>query len=115
MKKTKRKLKRKRYILPIFLLSTLFYLGNYTLASGISINHKANSMISQQITVKGTISDQKTGDPIPGASVAIKGTTSATVTDLNGVYEITVPSEDAILVFSFVGYASRKFLFPVKK
>ncbi|WP_157492941.1 SusC/RagA family TonB-linked outer membrane protein [Echinicola pacifica] len=54
--------------------------------------------------IKGVVSDE-TGQGMPGASILEKGTTNGTVTGLNGEYEISV-AEDAILVFSFIGYQS---------
>ncbi|QHV93538.1 TonB-dependent receptor [Spirosoma endbachense] len=53
-------------------------------------------------TVIGTVSDEKDA-PLPGVTIAVKGTTRGTTTDANGKYSLTVP-EKAILVFSFVGY-----------
>ncbi len=44
------------------------------------------------------------GEPLPGASVLIKGTTVGTVTDVDGNYTLTVPGEARTLVFSFIGY-----------
>ena len=44
---------------------------------------------------------------IPGVNVLIKGTTNATVTDLDGKFSISVPSEKSVLVFSFVGMKSQ--------
>ncbi len=55
-----------------------------------------------QVTVTGTVSDA-TGAPLPGVNVTIKGTTTGTITDLDGNYEINVPSSSDILVFSMVG------------
>jgi len=55
-----------------------------------------------QTSVSGTISD-RTG-PLPGATVVEKGTMNGTQTDFNGNYTINNVSEDAILVFSFIGY-----------
>lgn len=60
---------------------------------------------SQNITVKGTVSDQN-GEPLIGAAVAIKGTTIGSLTDLNGNYVIEVPSQDAVLEASFIGCLS---------
>ena len=57
----------------------------------------------QQITVQGNVSD-KDGLPLPGVNVLIKGTIQGTVTDLDGNFEIDVPSNESILVFSFIGY-----------
>ncbi len=55
-------------------------------------------------TVHGKIIDAKTGEPLPGASVIVKGTTQGTVADLNGEYSIDIPYNKKILEFSFIGY-----------
>ncbi len=52
--------------------------------------------------VEGRVTD-KDGNPLPGATVLIKGTTKGTTTDANGNYAIKVP-EGSVLVFSFVGF-----------
>ena len=46
------------------------------------------------------------GDPIPGATVVLKGTTLGTITDVNGNYSLSNVPADASLVFSFVGMKS---------
>ncbi|QDK81035.1 TonB-dependent receptor [Spirosoma sp. KCTC 42546] len=53
-------------------------------------------------SVAGTVSDEK-DLPLPGVTIAVKGTTRGTTTDANGKYSLTVP-DNAVLVFSFVGY-----------
>lgn len=55
------------------------------------------------IQVSGVVADEK-NVPLPGVTVAIKNTTRGTTTDASGKYTIAVPNENAILVFSFVGY-----------
>lgn len=62
-------------------------------------------MVFAQREVTGVVSDDL-GDPLPGAAVLVKGTSSGTVTDIDGEYAISVPGNDAILVFSFLGYNS---------
>jgi TonB-linked SusC/RagA family outer membrane protein len=62
---------------------------------------------AQEVDVSGTITDEL-GEPVVGANVVIEGTTLGTVTDINGRYTITVPDNEAILIFSFIGYESRK-------
>ncbi|WP_406685170.1 TonB-dependent receptor [Seonamhaeicola sp. MEBiC1930] len=58
-------------------------------------------------SVSGTVSD-KDGIPIPGANVLVKGTSTGTVTDFDGKFEINVNNGE-VLVFSFVGYQTREF------
>jgi TonB-linked SusC/RagA family outer membrane protein len=55
-----------------------------------------------QKTITGTVTDVN-DEPIAGASVFVKSTTSGVVTDMNGTYRLNVP-ENATLVFSYVGY-----------
>jgi TonB-linked SusC/RagA family outer membrane protein len=61
----------------------------------------------QQITVSGVVNDTE-GQPLPGVNVRVEGTTVGALTDANGRYTITVPRADAVLVFTFVGYAELK-------
>lgn len=58
---------------------------------------------AQTISVTGTITDQA-GETMPGVNIQIKGTTIGTVTDVNGKYTISAPSDASILVFSFIGF-----------
>ncbi|WP_245189639.1 SusC/RagA family TonB-linked outer membrane protein [Lunatimonas salinarum] len=55
--------------------------------------------------VSGTVLDPN-GDPMPGVSVLVQGTTTGTVTDLDGKFSINVP-DGGTLVFSFIGYESQ--------
>ncbi len=57
---------------------------------------------AQGLTVKGKIVDEN-GVPIPGANIQIKGTPKSTSTDLDGNYQINLPSA-GYLVYSFIGY-----------
>lgn len=62
-----------------------------------------------QFAISGTVTDEITGEGLPGVSVIIKGTQSGTVTDTDGRYKLSVSDENAVLVFSFVGYISKEF------
>src|SRR5690606_1450389 len=65
----------------------------------------------QKIEIRGTVSDSI--GPIPGVSIVVKNQTSVgTTSDLNGRYILDVPNENAILVFSMVGFESQEI--PVK-
>lgn len=65
---------------------------------------RADNERLQIITVKGTVTSALSNEPIPGASIIIKGTTQGTVTDLDGKFTIDVPSADAVLLVSSIGY-----------
>lgn len=61
-----------------------------------------------QHVVKGKITDTKTGEPLVGVNVILKGVTSSgTISDLNGDYSLSVP-ESSILVFSYIGYLNQE-------
>jgi iron complex outermembrane receptor protein len=57
-------------------------------------------------TVSGVVSDAS--GPIPGVNILVKGTATGTQTDFDGNYSLNVSSADAVLVFSFIGYASQE-------
>ncbi|MFD1143613.1 TonB-dependent receptor [Larkinella insperata] len=57
--------------------------------------------------IMGSVIDQK-GEALPGVTVLVKGTTKGTSTNERGQFELNVADEDAVLVFSFVGYISQE-------
>ncbi|MDR1594657.1 MAG: TonB-dependent receptor plug domain-containing protein, partial [Prevotellaceae bacterium] len=67
-------------------------------------------VFSQGGTVVGVISDAS-GEPLKGASVAIKGTTAGVVSDENGNYTINVPDRGSVLIFSFVGFVTEEITY----
>src|SRR5437763_292224 len=60
-----------------------------------------------QGTVSGKVTDPKDGSGVAGVTVTVKGTKTATQTDADGNYRVTVPA-NATLIFSSVGYASQQ-------
>jgi hypothetical protein len=64
---------------------------------------------AQQKTVKGKVTDE-TGAPVPGATVIVKGTTTGTVTDMDGNFSIGVPAAAKSLVVSFIGMTPQEIL-----
>lgn len=58
-----------------------------------------------QNQIKGHVADA-TGEPIIGANVTVKGTTTGTITDIDGNFTLEVGSTDGTLVVSFIGYKS---------
>lgn len=75
--------------------------------SGISLYSNASEVNLQQ-QVSGTVTDSETGETLPGVSVLVSGTTTGTITGPDGDYSISVPDEDAVLVFSFIGYTTMR-------
>lgn len=80
-----------------FVICSVFLFLGVTVAYGQS-----------DFTVQGTVTEARSGNPLPGANVVVKGTSTGTTTNSEGNYSLTVPSEDATLVFSFVGYQKRE-------
>ncbi|MBO3270463.1 SusC/RagA family TonB-linked outer membrane protein [Hymenobacter defluvii] len=58
--------------------------------------------------VEGTVLDAQAGGGLPGVNVLVKGTTTGTVTDAQGRYQLTVPDGATTLVYSFIGYLTQE-------
>ncbi len=65
-----------------------------------SVSFLANA---QERELKGKVTDNETGENLPGVNIIVKGTTQGTTTDAKGEYNLAV-SSNATLVFSFIGY-----------
>ncbi|WPR75733.1 SusC/RagA family TonB-linked outer membrane protein [Algoriphagus sp. NG3] len=61
---------------------------------------------AQNRTIEGTVTSSSDGTTLPGVSVILKGTQNGTITDIDGKYQLTVPSTGGVLIFSFVGMTS---------
>ena len=59
------------------------------------------------VKVTGRVDDEH-GEPLPGVSVVLKGTTTGVATDINGEFTLMVPNAEAVLVFSFVGMKTQE-------
>lgn len=64
----------------------------------------AHTPAINQLKVSGQVTSLITGEPLTGVTVLIKGSGQGTITDYEGKYSIEMPSKDAVLVFSFIGY-----------
>lgn len=63
---------------------------------------------AQQRTISGNVTSVEDGSALPGVNVVLKGSTAGTVTDIDGNYSLSVPTEGGTLVFSFIGLASEE-------
>lgn len=63
------------------------------------------AMMAQSIQVKGVVIEKTTGEPVVGATVVQKGTTDATITNIDGAFTLKVDA-NSILEVRFIGYAS---------
>ena len=59
---------------------------------------------AQSRTITGTITSATDNEPLPGATVLVKGTTTGTITDLDGKYVLVVPQDKDVLVYTFLGF-----------
>lgn len=60
-----------------------------------------------KLTIKGKVVDES-GQPLPGASIKLKGTSAGVSADMNGAFSIDAPDNKSILVVSFVGFQTRE-------
>ncbi len=65
------------------------------------------STMKADFQVTGVISDDK-GEPLPGVTVSLKGTTLGTTSNADGKYSLSLPDGNGTLVFSFIGYLSEE-------
>ncbi len=61
----------------------------------------------EEKVITGTVLDANTGEPLPGVSILIKGTSTGSITDVNGKYTLHAKSSD-IIVFSYIGFLSEE-------
>lgn len=66
-----------------------------------------NFLMAQEKNLTGRVTDPQ-GDPMPGVTISLKGTTSGTITDMNGIYTLHEVPDDALLVFSFIGMQTQE-------
>ena len=68
-----------------------------------------------QTPITGVVYDAEVGDPIPGVSVYFKGTTTGTITNLEGEFSLTHAGDSEALIVSFIGMKNQeipsKFIF----
>ena len=91
----------------VFLWVSIFLLSG-------QMNLFANDELSapatlQDRTVQGIVTDNF-GEPLPGVNITIKGTTTGVMTGVDGSYSINIPNENAVLVFSYIGFIRQEVL-----
>ncbi len=86
------------------LLFTLFIVP-LALSTGIQPVWAADNEVQQQRSVTGTVVDNQ-GEPLIGANVIVEGQTTGTITDINGVFRLNVPTGTKLTI-SYLGYSSK--------
>lgn len=69
--------------------------------------------VGAQVAVRGTVSDERTGEPMELVTVVIEGTSIGTTTSPEGTFELELRGADDILVFSFIGYVTQRITPPM--
>ena len=65
------------------------------------------AVFAQGKVIKGTITDSKTKETLPGVTILVEGTTVATSTNMNGEFTINVEGEGKKLIISSIGYVTK--------
>lgn len=88
------------------LYSKLFLIVSILFVAGFA----QNALAQGSKRVSGTIVSASDNLPIPGVNVVLKGTTTGTITDMDGKYTLTVSDND-VLVYSFIGYEAQEIIY----
>jgi len=78
------------------------------LLSFVSIFLFSFQSIAQNISVTGKVTNKTNGEALPGATVSLKGSQTATQTDANGMYTINVPKTGSVLVVTYSGMTDQE-------
>ncbi|WP_204345822.1 SusC/RagA family TonB-linked outer membrane protein [Psychroserpens algicola] len=65
---------------------------------------------SQEVDVRGTVTDQVSGEPLPGVNILVKGTSIGAYTDFDGNFEIKNIQVNSVLVFTYVGFKDQEVI-----
>ena len=91
-------------ILIIINLTTFLLFLNYFHSEAANLSERQ----LQQQKITGTITDITTNEPMVGVSIAVEGTAIGTITDVNGRYYLNVSGQNAVLVFSYLGFLTER-------
>lgn len=81
-------------------LFRVFFLTVFLIAGFLIANAHA------QIAISGSVTDANTGESLIGVTIMIEGTQQGTITDINGRFTLNVPTRNAVIVCSYIGYSS---------
>lgn len=95
-----------RYKISLFFLIALVF--NMSAHSDLLSN--GLDMSSQDINVTGSVTDAGTGEPLIGVNIIVEGTTTGVVSNIDGNYSINISVADPVLVYSYIGFVTRRVL-----
>lgn len=80
--------------------------NNITVSRSVEHGEELIEVADHRVEIRGTVTDEL-GEPLPGVTVVVEGTSVGTVTDIDGKYVLQT-EEGAVLLFSFVGYETQR-------
>lgn len=101
-----RKLSNRRISGLLFVL--MFFCTSWVNSFGLESGVEDPVNAVQQLTVTGKVLSASDGFGLPGVTIRLQGTQTGTATDLDGNYSIEVPGNDAVLIFSYVGFETQE-------
>ncbi len=72
-------------------------------------------MLFAQATIKGIVTDKTTSESLPGANILVMGTTTGTVTDMDGAYTLQIPEGNQVIQVKFIGFKAASKTISLKK
>lgn len=75
---------------------------------GLTFIGVSNAQAQNEITVTGVVMDAASSETLPGVNILLKGSGIGTITDIDGSYTISVPNNEAVLVYSFIGFLNQE-------
>ncbi|MCG8310909.1 MAG: TonB-dependent receptor [Cytophagales bacterium] len=106
--KTGLRFRQSSFFLALLLTCILALPPGYASRSTEKLPGAPGNELAQDVAITGKVTSEEDGQGLPGVNVVLKGTSTGTVTDVEGNYRLSVPSEGATLVFSSVGYVSEE-------
>ncbi len=87
--------------------NTVILKSSHTIENTVSNSVPTTSIVTAPISITGQVVDAE-NKPLPGVTIKLKGGTTTTVTDANGKFKIDVPNNNAVLIFSSIGFVAKE-------
>ena len=79
------------------------------LLSLVVVGFSLSAALAQERVISGTVTDEN-NEGLPGVNIIVKGTSTGSITDFNGDYQVSVPEQGSSLVFSAIGYNAQEIV-----
>lgn len=91
----------------MYLFLLIILCSSVLFANSNDVKKEAKNFTDQQATVTGSVTDEN-DLPLPGVTILEKGTMNGVVSNVDGNYSITLTGDNAVLVFSYIGYRTKE-------